>query len=245
MQDNIRQNNDLQTRYSRQSLFAPIGTKGQEKLAAARVLLIGCGALGCHIAETLIRAGVGALTLIDRDFVELSNLPRQALFDERDVAEGMPKAPAAARRLGAINSRAVITPHVADVNHESIEYFLDPKPDLLLDGTDNLLTRLLINDVAVKHAIPWVYGACLADQVMGMTILPGGKPCFRCILDQPPEPGQVDPCATAGIIAPAVMAAAAFESAEALKILTGDLASVNRRLIHFSLWTTQYRTSEL
>ncbi len=222
-------------RYARQAVFGPVGPAGQQRLSASKVLLIGCGALGSHLAETLVRAGVGELTLIDRDFVELTNLQRQSLFDEADVEANLPKAEAAARHLRRINSQVTVTPVVADINHESIEYYLG-KPDLILDGTDNLQVRFLINDVAVKHNIGWVYGACLGAVGMALVVLPGGRPCLRCVIDGPPEPGQLPTCETAGILEPAVAMVAAFQAAEAFKLLTGQQEAVNRSFVHFDLW---------
>ena len=156
-------------RYSRQVLFEPIGVEGQRRLGASRVALIGCGALGSALAELMVRAGVGRLTVVDRDFVELSNLQRQMLFDEGDVAENLPKAEAAARKLRRINSTVAVEPIIADANHESIEQFIEGA-DLILDGTDNLQTRYLINDAAVKHGMAWVYGACLAARGLVMAV---------------------------------------------------------------------------
>ena len=222
-------------RYARQAIFGPIGAAGQERLAASKVLLIGCGALGSHVAETLVRAGVGELTIVDRDFVELTNLQRQSLFDEGDVAANLPKAQAAARHLGRINSQVKVTAVVADVNHESIEYYLG-QPDLIVDGTDNLQVRFLINDAAIKHGVAWIYGACLGAVGMALVVLPGGRPCLRCVIDGPSEPGQLPTCETAGILEPAVAMVAAFQAAEAIKLLTGQKEAVNRRFVHFDLW---------
>ena len=228
------------SRYARQIAFAPFGPAGQQRLAASHVVLIGCGALGSHVADLLVRAGLGRLRIVDRDYLELNNLQRQTLFDETDLAANLPKAEAAARKLRRINSHVQIEPFVGDLNHESIEYCL-AGAHIILDGTDNLQTRLLINDAAVKHRLPWVYGACLGAQGIGLVILPGGKPCLRCVLDEPVPPGRMDTCETAGILAPVVAAVAAFEVVEALKILSGNLAVVNRRLVSFNLWTNEHR----
>jgi molybdopterin/thiamine biosynthesis adenylyltransferase len=229
-------------RYSRQILFAPIGEAGQKRLAESKVTLIGCGALGAYLAEMIVRAGIGHVTIVDRDFIELNNLQRQTLFDEEDIDQNLPKAEAAARKLRRINSQVEITPFVADANHESIGHFIT-EADLILDGTDNLQTRFLINDVAIKHAIPWIYGACLAASGMALVILPEGKPCLRCLFDGPPAPGEMETCETAGILAPTVARVAAFQTAEALKILTGNIEALNRNFYTFDLW--QNRTHEM
>ncbi len=229
-------------RYSRQILFSPIGEAGQKRLAESKVTLIGCGALGAYLAEMIVRAGVGCLTIVDRDFIELNNLQRQTLFDEEDIAQNLPKAEAAARKLRLINSQVGIIPFVADANHESIGHFIT-QADLILDGTDNLQTRFLINDVALQRGIPWIYGACLAASGMALVVLPEGKPCLRCLFDGPPAPGEVETCETAGILAPTVARVAAFQTAEALKILTGNLEALNRNFYTFDLW--QNRTHEM
>jgi adenylyltransferase/sulfurtransferase len=222
-------------RYSRQILFGPVGAEGQRKINQSSVTLIGCGALGSTLASMMVRGGVGKIRIVDRDFVELSNLQRQVLFDESDINNSLPKAEAAARKLRLINSEVDIIPMVADVNFESIEHFIDGT-DLILDGTDNLQTRFLINDVAIKHGIPWVYGACLAASGMALAVLPGGKPCLRCLFDHPPEPGQLETCETAGILGPTVGVVASFQAMEAIKILTGNLEAVNRHFVSFELW---------
>jgi molybdopterin/thiamine biosynthesis adenylyltransferase len=222
-------------RYARQMCFGPIGGAGQQRLLDAKVTLIGCGALGTHLAGMMTRAGVGRLTIVDRDFIELNNLQRQILFDENDIAENLPKAEAAARKLRRINSAIEINPIVADVNHESIEHFVEGA-DLILDGTDNLQVRFLINDVALKHKIPWIYGACIGASGMGLVVMPGGKPCLRCLFEEPPDPGQLETCETAGILSPTVAMVAAFQAVEALKILTGNIEAVNRDFVTFELW---------
>jgi len=226
-------------RYSRQMFFEPIGSEGQKRLSQSQVTLIGCGALGSYLADMMVRAGVGQLKIVDRDFIELNNLQRQCLFDERDIADNLPKAAAAARKLRLINSAVEISPLVADANHESIEHFTD-SADLILDGTDNLQTRFLINDVAVKHSIAWIYGACLAATGMAMVIRPGGKPCLRCLIDSPPEPGSLETCESAGIISSAVAWVAAFQFAEALKLLTGNPDTVNSNFVTFDLWENRF-----
>jgi adenylyltransferase/sulfurtransferase len=224
-----------ENRYSRQERFAPIGAEGQAKLLASHIAIIGCGALGSVLAETLVRAGVGRINLVDRDFIELSNLQRQFLFDEADIAQNLPKAEAAARKLRKMNSEVEITPFIADANHESIEIFTDGV-DLILDGTDNLHTRYLINDLAVRRGVPWIYGAAQAASGMTLVILPGGKPCLRCVFDCPPEPGQLETCETAGILGPLIAMVAGHQALEAIKILTGNLEAVNRKLVSFDPW---------
>jgi len=229
-------------RYSRQILFSPIGEAGQKRLTESKVALIGCGALGAYLAEMIVRAGIGHITIVDRDFIELNNLQRQTLFDEEDIAKNLPKAEAAARKLRRINSQVEITPFVADANHESIEHFISGA-NLILDGADNLQARFLINDVAIKNDVPWIYGACLAASGMALVILPEGRPCLRCMFDSPPAPGEMETCETAGILAPTVARVAAFQTAEALKILTGNLENLNRNFYTFDLW--QNRTHEM
>jgi molybdopterin-synthase adenylyltransferase len=231
-------------RYSRQILFEHIGEAGQRKLQSSRVTLIGCGALGTVLADTLVRAGVGFLRIIDRDVVELNNLQRQVLFGEDEAAEGTPKAVAAATRLAGINSEVTVEPIVADADPANIESFAR-SAHLLLDGTDNLETRFLMNDVAVKHRIPWVYGACVGADGLVMPIVPALTPCLRCIWDQPPSPGVALTCDTAGILAPVVHIVASLQVVEALKILTGQIDSLHRRLVQVNAWTGQFNQFDL
>jgi len=223
-------------RYSRQILFPPIGVEGQRALMAAYAVVVGCGGLGTVLAETLARAGVGRLLVVDRDCVEMSNLQRQVLFDESDVAEGLPKAEAAGRKLRAINSRIEISTRVADVNPWNVESIVEGA-DLVLDGLDNFETRFLLNDACVKHGIPWIYGACVASQGTTMTILPGRTACLRCVFESAPAPGSTPTCDTAGIIAPAVNVIASLEVAEALKILTGRENEISTKLRTFDVWS--------
>lgn len=231
-------------RYSRQVLFNPIGAEGQARLRAASVTLIGCGALGTVLAETLARAGVGRLRLVDRDFVEFSNLQRQVLFDEVDAREGAPKAVAAAAKLARINGDVSVEPVVADAHAGNIESFAEGA-QLILDGTDNFETRYLINDVAVKHGIPWIYGACVAADGLVMPILPGVTPCLRCIFEAPPPPGSSPTCDTAGVIGPAVQIVASLQSVEAMKILAGRLDAVVRRLVQINAWTGEFHAFDM
>jgi molybdopterin-synthase adenylyltransferase len=228
------------TRYVRQMRYPPIGVHGQQRLADSRVLLCGCGALGSVIANTLVRAGVGMLRIVDRDFLELNNLQRQVLYDEQDVAEGLPKAVAAEAKLRRINAQVQIEPVVADVVPSNIEQLIDGM-DLLLDGTDNFETRFLLNDVAVKQGIPWVYGGCIGAEGQTMTILPGQTACLRCLMPEPPPPGSTPTCDSAGILGPIVNVVASLQSCEALKILSGHPEAISRCLQVFDLWENRTR----
>lgn len=231
-------------RYVRQIRFAPFGEEGQQKLLASRVLICGCGALGTVLANTLARAGVGSLRIVDRDFVETNNLQRQVLFDEQDVADELPKAVAAANKLRQINSTIEIEPIVADVDHTNILKLCEGV-DLLLDGTDNFETRFLLNDVAAKLKIPWVYGGCLGCEGQTMTILPGETPCLRCLMSEAPPPGTTPTCDTAGILAPIINTIASLEAMEAIKILSGHREAINRTLTVIELWDNRMRQVRL
>ncbi|MCB9852996.1 MAG: ThiF family adenylyltransferase [Phycisphaerales bacterium] len=231
-------------RYARQVIFPKIGMEGQSRLKAGRVTLVGCGALGTVIANTLARSGVGFLRIIDRDYVEWNNLQRQVLFDESDAREGRPKAVAAAERLRTINSDIEIEPVIADVHVGNIETLAEGA-SLILDGTDNFETRYLINDVAVKHGISWVYGACVASEGMVMPIVPNRTPCLRCIFDAPPPAGTSPTCDTAGVIAPIVQIVAALQAAEAMKILVGAMDDVRPRLTQISAWDGEFSTFDM
>src|SRR5436305_53015 len=222
-------------RYSRQMRFYGIGEEGQRRLLDSHVTLCGCGAFGTVLANALVRAGVGHLRLVDRDFIETNNLQRQVLFDEHDVAENLPKAEAAARKLGAINSGVHVEPVVTDIDRTNILGLVEDA-DLILDGTDNFEVRYLINDAAVKLGKPWVYGGCIASHGQTMTILPNETPCLRCVFEAAPAPGEGGTCETAGVLAPVVNIVASFQAAEAFKILTGRLDKVNRELIYLDVW---------
>lgn len=228
-----------QSRYARQMIHPAIGEAGQRRLAAARVLLVGCGALGTHIADTLARAGVGFLRVVDRDFVELHNLQRQVLFDEADVARGQPKALAAAAQLRRINSAVAVEPLVDDVNAGNIAALI-ADVDLIVDGTDNFETRYLLNDAAVRAGTPWIYGGVLATYGMTMTILPGETACLRCAFPAPPPAGAAPTCDTAGVLGPAVATIAALQATEALKVLLGARDAVNRDLLAFDVWRLSF-----
>jgi molybdopterin/thiamine biosynthesis adenylyltransferase len=227
-------------RYLRQTLFAPLGMAGQERLLAARVVIIGCGANGSMMASTLARAGVGTLAIADRDFVELKNLQRQILFDEDDVARGMPKAVAAAERLRRANSSIKIEGTVTDVNAENIEGLI-ADATLVMDGTDNFETRFLVNDACVKHNIPWIYAGAVASYGMTMTIVPRETACLRCVFQREPPPGTLPTCDTAGIISPIVSVIASIASAEAIKFLVGA-GKRNAGLIHVDLWENSFES---
>ncbi len=211
-------------RYHRQALLPQVGPAGQATLAASRVLLVGCGALGSTIADQLVRAGVGFVRLVDRDVVELTNLQRQVLFDEDDARRGVPKAVAAAERLRRVNSTVAVEPLVADVHSGNVEALGglvgDERPvDLMLDGTDNVETRYLLNDVAVKHGVPWVYGACVGTEGRVLAIEPGTTPCLRCVFPDPPGAGELPTCDTAGVLGPVASMVASFQAVEAMRLL--------------------------
>jgi molybdopterin/thiamine biosynthesis adenylyltransferase len=236
---------NLQTsRYARQMRFAGIGVAGQEKLLQATALVVGCGALGSVIANTLARAGVGKLRIVDRDFLELNNLQRQVLYDEDDVAAGLPKAIAAKNRLARINSTIEIDAHVADVSPANIETLLEGV-DCLIDGTDNFETRFLLNDAAVKRGLPWIYGGCLGAEGQSLTILPGETPCLRCLMPDPPPPGSTPTCDSAGILATIINVVASLEANEALKILSGHVEAVSRTWTVIDLWDNTLRQIKL
>ena len=222
-------------RYSRQMRFYGIAEAGQKKLLDSHVTLCGCGALGTVLANVLVRAGVGHVRIIDRDFIETSNLQRQVLFDEHDVAENLPKAEAAARKLAAINSSIHVEPIVADIDRTNI-LELSRDADLILDGTDNFEVRYLINDVAVKLGKPWVYGGSIGSHGQTMTIIPGQTPCLRCVFEAAPAPGEAGTCETAGVLSPIVNIVASFQAAEAFKILAGKLDQINRELVYIDVW---------
>ena len=235
---------DLPSRYSRQVLFAEIGPAGQKRLLESRVVIVGCGALGTVQAEALTRAGIGRLRLIDRDFIEESNLQRQTLFTEEDVREGLPKAVAARRRLQAINASVAVEDRVEDLNYRNAESMVEGA-DCILDGTDNFEARFLLNDVSQKQRIPWIYGAAVGSQGLTMTIVPGRTPCLRCVFESPPPPGTTPTCDTAGVLAPAVNLVASLQVAEALKILSGRLERINRNLVSLDVWQNSWRRLEI
>jgi len=223
------------SRYSRQILFSEIGEEGQRKLRDSRVVLVGCGALGTVIANNLVRAGIGELKIIDRDFVELNNLQRQILFDEEDVRRNIPKAIAAVEKLKKINSQVKLEAVVADVNFTNVEGLVkDAK--LLVDGTDNFEARFLVNDACIKANIPWIYGSCVGSYGLTMNIIPGKTACLRCLFETAPLPGMAPTCDTAGVISPVVNVIAAIETTEAIKYLTGKFKALNKDLITIDIW---------
>jgi len=224
-------------RYSRQVLFHGIGEPGQQRLSTARVAIVGCGATGSALASLLARAGAGTLRIIDRDYVEPSNLQRQSLFDEADAAESTPKAIAAARKIAAFNSQIVVEPQVADLTPENIAGLL-ANFDLLLDGTDNFETRYLVNDYAVSQGVPWIYAAAVGSYGLTMNVLPGETACLACIFPASPR-GVVETCDTSGILNSAVNLVASIVATEALKLLVGARDRLRRTLISFDLWKNE------
>ncbi|MGR9047762.1 thiazole biosynthesis adenylyltransferase ThiF [Halobacillus faecis] len=226
-------------RYSRQQLFNPIGEKGQRRLKESHVLMIGVGALGTSSSEQLVRAGIGKITVIDRDYVEFSNLQRQQLFTEKDAKNRLPKAIAAKERLEKVNSEVHIHAVVDDVQAEELEKYSEDI-DLIIDGTDNFETRMLINDFTQKYQIPWIYGGCVGSHGMSYTIIPGATPCLSCLMKSVPLGGAT--CDTVGVISPAVQMVAAHQVTEALKVLVGDVHAVRKGLVTFDLWTNDYTT---
>ncbi|MGG0303581.1 molybdopterin-synthase adenylyltransferase MoeB [Bacillus albus] len=223
-------------RYSRQQLFKPIGNRGQEKIRNKHVLIVGAGALGSASAESFVRAGIGKLTIIDRDYVEWSNLQRQQLYSEQDAREKMPKAIAAKNRLEQINSEVHIHAFVMDAVAENMDDLLK-NVDVIIDATDNFDIRFVINDLSQKHNIPWVYGSCVGSYGMSYTIIPQKTPCLHCVLKNVPVAGVT--CDTAGIISPAVQIVAAYQVAEALKILVEDFSAIRKTFFMFDIWNNQ------
>ncbi len=242
-------------RYHRQMLLPGFGEDGQRRLLGSTALVLGCGALGSVAADMLARAGVGHLVIADRDFIELTNLQRQVLFDEQDVADGLPKAEAAKRKIARINSQVKVTAIVDDINHGNIER-LAPGADVIVDGLDNFETRYLANDVAVKQGLPYVYGGAVGTVGMAFAVLPHtadanaawetlpqgnlASPCFRCLFPEPPPPGSSPTCDTVGVIGPAVAIIANYQVAEVLKILTGNFAQVSTTMLNVDLWSNAF-----
>ena len=227
----------MNNRYSRQELFPPIGKIGQEKISAKHVLIIGAGALGSAIAEALVRAGVGQLTIVDRDYVEWSNLQRQQLYTEDDAEKRQPKVIAAKKSLTEINSSVAIEAVIADASGVELEEWAKCV-DLIMDATDNFETRMMINDVSQKYGVPWIYGACVGSYGISYTIIPEKTPCLSCLLATVPLGGLT--CDTAGIISPAVNMVVSYQISEALKILVDDLDSLRNKLVSFDLWKNQF-----
>jgi len=227
-------------RYSRQILFRGIGAAGQRRLATASVAIVGCGATGSALAGLLSRAGLGTLRIIDRDYVEPSNLQRQSLFDEKDAAESLPKAIAAARKIASFNSQIVVEPKVEDVVPANIEVLLEGM-QLVLDGTDNFETRYLVNDYAVKYRIPWIYAAAVGSYAVTLNVLPGQTPCLACIFPDSPQ-GMIETCETSGILNSAVNLVASIAATEAVKLTVQgpDSPHLRRTLLSFDVWTNEH-----
>ena len=234
----------MNERYSRQILFREIGREGQEKLLASRVLIVGCGALGASHAEMLSRAGVGKLRIVDRDFVEFTNLQRQTLFKEEDAEQRLPKAAAAKKRIGEINSEVEVEEIVADVNNSNVESLI-AGADLVIDGTDNFLVRYLLNDACVKHGQKWVYGAAVSSYGTTMTVIPGETPCLRCIFEDMPDAGSSPTCDTAGVVMPIIASISAVQVTEAIKLLVGDTGSLHRSLMQIDIWSNDWHRIKL
>ena len=230
----------IEERYSRQTLFHGIGVEGQRRLASGRVAIVGCGATGSALAGLLARAGVGKLRIIDRDYVEPSNLQRQSLFDEKDALESLPKAIAAARKIASFNSEIAVEPEVNDLTPANIEGLLEGM-DLILDGTDNFETRYLLNDYAVKQSIPWIYSAAVGSYGVTMNILPAKTACLACIFPDSPR-GMVETCETSGILNSAVNVVASIAVTEVLKLLVAgpDAPQLRRTLLSFDVWTNEH-----
>ena len=225
-------------RYSRQVLFSKIGKKGQKKLRNSNAVVVGCGGLGCIIATALVRAGVGRVRIIDRDIIEYHNLHRQVLFNEDDVKKRLPKALAAEKHLKKVNSEVKVEGIVADVNYATVEKLI-AGADVILDGLDNPETRFILNDAALKHKIPWVYGSAVSASGRTMTIIPGETPCFRCVSSAVPPKGVIPTCDTAGVIGPAPLIIGSFQAAEAMKLLLDD-KSINQDMLVIDLWENSF-----
>lgn len=226
-------------RYSRQIRFAPLGPEGQQRLGRATAVIVGCGALGTVQAGLLARAGVGTLRLVDRDYVEMSNLQRQVLYTEADAEAGLPKAEAARRHLLAVNSGVTIEGHISDLDATNAGELLGGA-DVILDGTDNFETRMLINDFAVREGVPWIYGAAVSSYGIAMPVLPGDSACFRCVYPDPPT-GAQPTCETAGVLGPLTSVIGSIQAMEAIKILAGRAESVRRKIFTADLWTGPVR----
>jgi molybdopterin-synthase adenylyltransferase len=228
---------ELDERYSRQMLFRGVGVEGQSKLAGSHITVVGCGATGSALASLLARAGLGTIRIIDRDYVEPSNLQRQSLFDESDAAESLPKAIAAAKKIAAFNSEIAVEPHVTDLTPVNIgELFQETQ--LILDGTDNFETRYLINDFAVKNSLAWIYTAAVGSYGVTMNVLPANTACLACIFSDPPQ-GTFETCETAGILNSAVNLAASIAATEAIKLLVGADRWLRRTLLSFDVWRNE------
>jgi molybdopterin-synthase adenylyltransferase len=228
---------EIDDRYSRQALFREIGAEGQGRLRGSRVVVVGCGATGSVLASLLARAGVGTLRILDRDYVEPSNLQRQTLFDENDARESVPKAIATARQIARFNSQIVVEPHVADLTPTNVDSLLGGC-DLILDGTDNFETRYLINDYALKKSVPWIYAGAVGSYGVTMNVLPGVTACLACVFPEPPS-GAIETCETAGILNSAVSLVGSIAATEALKFLVGARSAMRRTLLSWDVWSNE------
>lgn len=236
-------------RYHRQQILPGVGADGQARLGSSHAVVVGLGALGCAIADHLARAGVGRLTLIDRDLVDRTNLQRQGLYTEQDAAEHLPKAEAARRRLAQVNSEIEIIAHIADLVPGNADTLLGTAagsgPDVVLDGTDNFETRYLLNDIAVRDCVPLVYGGVVGTRGMQTTFRPGHTPCLRCLFEDPPSPGSQPTCDTAGVLGPVVAIVAGCQSSDAIRLLLGQGDSIAPSLLEFDLWAGHRRRIDL
>ncbi len=231
-------------RYSRQIAFEAIGLEGQKKLQKARVLIVGCGALGSAHANLLARAGVGFLRLLDRDFLNISNLQRQLLYDEKQVFDGLPKAIAAAKRIEEINSEITVEPIIMELRADNVEELIEDI-DVVLDATDNFETRFLLNDACLKRGKPWIYGACAGSYGLTMNIIPGKTPCLRCLFESPEGGEPVPTCETVGIINPIVTVISSLQVTEAIKILLGEEEKLRKGVLSVDLWENQFNSLEI
>ncbi len=233
----------LQEKYSRQILFAGLGLQGQQRLLASSAVIVGCGAIGAASASLLVRAGVGRIRILDRDFVEPSNLQRQTLFDESDARDALPKAVAAERKLKSINSTVSVEGLVADLNPKNAADLLQGF-DIILDGADNFETRFLVNDFAVQSGGPWIYAAAVAAYGLTMTVLPGDTACLACLLSDP-SAGMEETCDTIGVLGPVVNLIASLQATEAIKLLSGKRDALHRRLISCNVWTGHFQSVQV
>jgi adenylyltransferase/sulfurtransferase len=234
------------SRYHRQELLPDIGEAGQRRLGESRALIVGVGALGCGVADQLARAGVGQLTLLDRDLVEWTNLQRQALYEEQDARDAIPKAQAAQARLSRVNSQIQINAIVRDLTPSNAEATLaEVRPQVLIDGTDNFETRYLLNDLSVKHGIPFVYGGAVGTRGMAATFVPGSGPCLRCLFEEAPMPGSAPTCDTAGVLGGAVMIVSSCQAVDAIKVLVGRADLLSNTLLDFDAWNNVRRRIDI
>jgi molybdopterin-synthase adenylyltransferase len=234
----------LQEKYSRQVLFEGLGLQGQQHLLDSSAVIVGCGAIGAATASLLVRAGVGRIRIVDRDFVEPSNLQRQTLFDENDARDALPKAVAAERKLKSINSTVSVEGLVADLNPQNVADLLHGF-DVILDGADNFETRFLVNDFAIQSTCPWIYAAAVAAYGLTMTVLPGDTACLACLLNTPDLAGIEETCDTIGVLGPVVNLIAGLQATEALKLLSGNPQALHRRLISCNVWTGHFQSVQV